>query len=183
MRRHSEIVLVYFFETFFKKVARDISFRDKADNGTVLNQLECKNALFIQASSHQTIYDSFDKYLILTTNKCLGNLAIGDKVIGRYSIHYLKTMVEELKRQLPQTDFNKISIPSHISKELLNINSTNLSTDPTFYKLRSDLYEIVSICYLDEGREDYIENMHNILQRILELDLADSNGNNPVIVC
>lgn len=180
MRRHTEMVLVFFFETFFKKIAREITFKDKADNGTVLNRLECKSALFVLASSHQTIYDSFDNYLILTINKCLGNLAIGDKVIGRYSIYYLKTMVEELKRQLPQTDFNKISIPSHISKELLNINSTNLSLDPTFFKLRSDLYEIVSICYLDEGRDDYIENMHNILQRILELDMAGSTGDNPV---
>jgi hypothetical protein len=132
------------------------------------------------AISQQNIFDSFNNYLILTINKCLGNLALGDKIVGRYSIHYLKVMVEDLKRQLPQADFNKTSIPSHISKELLNINSTNLS-DPSFYKLRSDLYEIISICYLDEAREDYIENMHTILQRIFELDLAGTGCDNPVL--
>lgn len=179
MRRHTEIVLVYFFESFFRKLNRDILFREKTEDGQIINLLDCKSSLFKMAKSHQNIFDSFDKYLILTVNKCLGNLALGDKVVGRYSISYLKMMVEDLKRQLSQQDFNRISIPSHISKELLNINSTNLS-DPTFFKLRSDLYEIISICYLDEAREDYIENMHAILERVFELDLSGANSDNPV---
>lgn len=179
MRRHTEIVLVYFFESFFRKLTRDIFFKEKTEEGQIINLLDCKSSLFIMAKGHQNIFDTFDNYLILTINKCLGNLALGDKVVGRYSISYLKLMVEELKRQLSQHDFNKISIPTHISKELLNINSTNLS-DPTFFKLRSDLYEIISICFLDEAREDYIENMHVILERIFELDLSGANAENPV---
>jgi hypothetical protein len=179
MRRHTEIVLVYFFESFFKKLTRDILFKEKTEDGQLVNLVDCKSALFNAAKNHQNIFEGFDKYLILTINKCLGNLALGDKVVGRYSIAYLKLMVEELKRQLSQADFNRISIPNHISKELLNINSTNLS-DPTFFKLRSDLYEIISICYLDEAREDYIENMHLILERIFELDLCGTNAENPV---
>lgn len=179
MRRHTEVVLVYFFESLFRKLTRDIYFKEKTEDGQILNMLDCKSQLFIMAKQHQNIFDSFENFLILTINKCLGNLALGDKVVGRYSISYLKLMVEELKRQLSQQDFNKISIPTHISKELLNINSTNLS-DPTFFKLRSDLYEIISICFLDEAREDYIENIHIILERVFELDLSGANAENPV---
>src|SRR3990167_1487166 len=97
---------------------------------------------------HQVVFNSLDSYLILTVNKCLGNLALGDKMIGRYSIAYVKLLVEDLKKHLKITSFNQIEVPNHISQELLKINSTNLS-DPLFYKLRSDLYEIISICFLD----------------------------------
>ena len=85
-------------------------------------------------------------------------------------------MVEELKKYLSHDEFNQVSIPTHISKQLLSINSTNLS-DPLFFKLRSDLYEIISICFLDEQREDFIENIHEILKRVFELDMTGQNVN------
>ena len=176
-RRHMEITVVCFFESFYKKVSREVIFREKDSNGLSVNLLDCKHNLFLFCLKSQSIFDSFESYVILTVNKCLGNLAIGDKIISRYSIFYLKLIVEELKKHLQLADFNQVSIPTHISKELLNINSTNL-TDPQFYKLRSDLYEIISICFLEEMREDYIDNIHTILQRVLDLDLkADTDHN------
>jgi hypothetical protein len=170
-RRHVEVVVIYFFENLLKKVSRDVFFVAK-DGEQVVNKLSCKHHLFQNCIMFQQLFQDFEQYLILTVNKCLGNLSIGDKIISRYSIFYLKLVVEELKRHLQLTDFNQVSIPTHISKELLNINNTNL-TDPQFYKLRSDLYEIISICFLEELREDCIENIHTVLDRILELDLVN----------
>lgn len=172
MRRNLEISIVYFFECLFKKISKEVIFQERADSGP--RKLDNRNPLYISMVPHQVVFNSLDSYLILTVNKCLGNLALGDKMIGRYSIAYVKLLVEDLKKHLKITSFNQIEVPNHISQELLKINSTNLS-DPLFYKLRSDLYEIISICFLDEQRDDYIENVHTLLGRVFEL-----NNNHPV---
>lgn len=165
-----ENTVVYFFDAFLRKIARDICFVARDPSGAQVNQLDCKHAIFVHCLRYQTVFDNFENYLVLTINKCLGNIGLGEMIIGRYSIFYLRTMVESLKKTLQIADFNNVSIPNHISNELLNINSTNLS-DPKYYKLRSDLYEIISICFLEEQREDYIENIHTVINRILEMDL------------
>lgn len=167
MRRNLELAIVYFFESFFKKISKEVFLQDRADGGP--KKLDNRNTLYLSVAGQQSVFNSLDNYLILTVNKCLGNLALGDKIIGRYSISYVKLLVEDLKKHLKVTCFNQIEVPNHISQELLNINSTNLC-EPLFYKLRSDLYEIISICFLDEQRDDYIENIHNLLSRVFELN-------------
>ena len=171
-RINIENSIVYYFHSFLSKISKDI-FHSKSEP----NILDCRSSVYISCMRYQTVFDSLEKYLILSINKCLGNLSLGEKVVGSYSIAYLKSMIENLKKHLQMAEFNTISIPSHISKELLNINSTNLS-DPAFYKLRSDLYEIISICYLEEQRDDYIENIHQIINRIFQLDIENNADQN-----
>jgi len=180
MRMNMENTVVYFFDAFLRKITKDITFVARDSSGMQVNQLDCKHSIFVHCLRYQSVFDSFENYLVLTINKCLGNIGLGEMIIGRYSIFYLRTMVESLKKTLQITDFNNVSIPNHISNELLNINSTNLS-DPKYYKLRSDLYEIISICFLEEQREDYIENIHTVINRILEMDLNSGDQHVPVL--
>lgn len=176
-RKIMEIVIIYFFEMFFKKIGRDCEFQALNEDKNVVNMVTNKNVLFNNCLRQQNVFDSFEKLMFLSVNKCLGNLELGDKIVSKYSIAFLKVLVEELKKSLATNDFAQIAIPRHLSNELLKINQTNL-VDPKFYKLRSDLYEIISICFLEELLEDYIENIHLILGRIIGLDLnqVDESG-------
>jgi hypothetical protein len=56
------------------------------------------------------------------------------------------------------------------SQELLKINQSALC-EPKFYKLRSDLYEVVSRCYLDDCYDEYISNSHKIFNMVVETNL------------
>lgn len=115
-----------------------------------------------------------ENFILLTINKSLGNFAYKDKIISKYSIHLIKTIVLKLKVKLTKEIFNDLSVSRHISQELLKINDSSLG-DPLFYKLRSELYEVISICYLNDSFKDYIPNIHLILNQILETNMKSDN--------
>lgn len=58
--------------------------------------------------------------------------------------------------------------------ELLKINNSSLG-EPKFYKLRSDLYEVVARSFLDDCYDEYIQNSHNIFNMIVETNLNKEN--------
>ena len=92
----------------------------------------------------------------------------------KYSIHLIKAIVLKLKVKLTKEIFNDLSVSRHISKELLKINDSSLG-DPVFYKLRSELYEVIAICYLNDSYKDYIPNIHLILSQIMETNMRGDN--------
>ena len=91
----------------------------------------------------------------MTVDKCLGNFAYRDKIVSQYSISLIKKIILKLKAKLSKQEFNNLPISRHISAELLKINDSSLA-EPKFYKLRSSLYEVISICYLNDTYKDYI---------------------------
>ena len=101
-----------------------------------------------------------ESFIFLTINKCLGNFTFKDKIVMKYSIHLIKAIVLKLKVKL--------------TKELLKINDSSLG-DPVFYKLRSELYEVIAICYLNDSYKDYIPNIHLILSQIMETNMRGDN--------
>ncbi len=123
---------------------------------------------------HQKIFEGVEEFIFLTVNKALGNFALKDKIISRYSIYLINQIIVRLKSKLNRDIFNELQILRHISTELLKINDTSLA-DPTFYKLRSELYEVISICYLNDSYKDYIPNIHLVLNQILETNLKGDN--------
>ena len=104
----------------------------------------------------------------------MGNFAFKDKIISKYSIHLVKNIITKLKLKLTKEVFNELPILQHISKELLKINDSSLA-DPLFYKLRSELYEVISLCYLNDSFKDYIPNIHLVMTQILETNLKGEN--------
>lgn len=57
--------------------------------------------------------------------------------------------------------------------ELLKINGSALC-EPKLYKLRSDLYEVVAKCYLDDCNDDYIGNAQKIFGMVVETNLNNT---------
>lgn len=115
-----------------------------------------------------------ENFIFLTINKCLGNFTYKDKTVMKYSIHLIKSIVQKLKIKLTKEIFNDLTISRHISQELLKINDSSLG-DPAYYKLRSELYEVISICYLNDSYKDYIPNIHLILNQIMETNMRGDN--------
>ena len=62
------------------------------------------------------------------------------------------------------------------SQELLKINESALC-EPKFYKLRSDLFEVVSKCFLEDSFDEYIENSHKIFKMIIETNIEKGGSN------
>jgi hypothetical protein len=136
--------------------------------------LTSNDPLFILLINQQNIFKSMENFIFLTINKSLGNFDYKDKIVSKYSIHIIKSIVLKLKVKLTKEIFNELSVSKHISKELLKINDSSLG-DPAFYKLRSELYEIISICYLNDSFKDYIPNIHWIMNQILETNMRSDN--------
>lgn len=132
------------------------------------------DALFVNLVNQQNIFKTMENFIFLTINKCLGNFAYKDKIVMKYSIQLIKSIVLKLKVKLTKEIFNDLSVSRHISQELLKINDSSLG-DPTYYKLRSELYEVIAICYLNDSYKDYIPNIHLILGQIMDTNMRGEN--------
>jgi hypothetical protein len=111
--------------------------------------------------------------------KVIGNFNFGNKTLAKYSIFVLKNIVTKISKDLKKKAKENFLL-SNISQQLFNTNSGMLA-DPKFFKLRylliirSDLYETIAIGYLDDRSDDYIENAHNVFERIMVMDWPDKN--------
>lgn len=130
--------------------------------------------LFNFLLANQNVFKSVEEFLLLTVNKCLGNFACKDKLVSKFSIFLIKTVVLKLKDKVSKENFNNLKVCEHISRELVKINESSLA-DPQFYKLRSELYEVISICYLSDSYKDYIPNIHAVLNQIHETNMKGDN--------
>lgn len=70
--------------------------------------------------------------------------------------------------------FRELSLIKYWTTELQKINQSALS-EKAFYKLRSDLFEVVSKSYLDDHYDEYITNAHNIFKMIKETNSIQQN--------
>lgn len=168
--RHSEMCVQYFQEWFSELSIDDLVFP------TDKSPIETGNKIFNNTCANvEGLFTGVESYHLLLTNKILANFSFKDKIIGRYSIMIQKNFIEKFKRRLPRKSFKEMDLQHQWSTELLRINDSALS-EPKFYKLRSDLYEVVSRCYLDDCYDEYIQNSHKIFNMVLETNM-NTGGN------
>ena len=122
----------------------------------------------MQASAH---IQSFQQFFDLFVNKVIGNLNFGNKILAKYSIFVLKHIVSKVSKDLKKKAKDNFLL-NNICMELFKTNTSMLG-DPKYYKLRSDLYETISIGYLDDRSDDYIENSNSVFKKIIEMDWVD----------
>lgn len=113
----------------------------------------------------------FQNFFQLFVEKVIGNLNFGNKTLAKYSIFVLKNMVAKVSKDLKKKAKDNLLL-NNISVKLFYINTSMLG-DPRFYKLRSELFETISIGYLDDRSDDYIENSQSVFRRIMEADWPD----------
>ena len=117
--------------------------------------------------------ENFQQFFEMFITKVVGNLNFGNKVLAKYSIHVLKNVVSKIAKDLKKQSNDKTLLNS-ISLRLFETNTSMLG-HPKFYKLRSDLYETISIGYLDDRGDDYIENSNQVFQKIINMNWPDKN--------
>jgi exportin-7 len=154
-----ELVLLFFIEQY---MALTLDALDTVAINTDI--IRCTSRIHTLTSKFLGT-DDYAKVADLVITKSLCNLQFNDQVILNYSIFLLRTMLLKLKRYLPRDKFRKLSLMDIITKSVNEFNSSALN-DKKFYKLRTQIYEIIAIMYLDDYFDTYLEALENICQTI-----------------
>lgn len=113
-----------------------------------------------------------EQFIFITTDKTLGNFGYRDELTSKYSISLLRKVVERVKGKIPKEVYSELGLAKHIVGQLLKINETALA-DPAFYKLRSDLFEVVSLCLHTEHPTEYLPHLRALIDQVL---ITNHNG-------
>lgn len=159
-----EMSSLFFLETFLTSA---IDNNKAAEDGTHLQLTDMLTSQTLQQLQIGTFAQFFDT----TTDKILGNLEYRVVPISEHSIAVLRVLIEKIKKVFKGKSRSNPLIDNFTSK-LQGINFSVLS-ERQFYKLRSRLFETISIGYLDDSFDDYVNNSHTILERILFSNTAD----------
>lgn len=162
-----EMSLLFFLETLMVNM---IENNIVAENGS---QLTLNDPLAVGLMERLGMSGGFQEFFELITNKILGNFEYRSLPLSELSIAVLKVMIEKLKRQFKGKSRANPLIDSFTSK-LQNINFSVLS-ERQFYKLRSKIFELIALGYLDDSFDDYVNNSHSIFERILTTNTVNGN--------
>lgn len=158
---------LYFFETFMTLVISTQSY------STELDLLIVDDELFKRLANNYKMSNSFEDFFDEMTSSIIDNLSYHNFTISKASLHVVRVMTDKLKRVFHGKKKDK-SIFDKLCNKLIADSNTHL-IEPKTLKLRTYLYEIIGLCYLDEKYSDYIENCHLILKQILDNN-TNQNG-------
>ena len=158
---------LYFFETFTTLVISTQTY------STELDLLIVDDELFKRLAETYNMSSSFEDFFDKVTTSITENLAYHSFTVSKASLHVVRTMTDKLKRVFHGKKKDK-GVFDKLCNKLIADSNVHL-VDPKNLKLRTYLYEIIGICYLDEKYSDYIENCHLILKQILDNN-TDRNG-------
>lgn len=112
------------------------------------------------------MFKSIEQFVFLTTDKTLGNFSYKDELTSKYSIALLRKLVEKIKSKTNNETYAELGLAKHIIGQLMKINESALA-DPAFYKLRSDLFEVVSLCLQSDYPNEYLPQLRAMIDQVL----------------
>lgn len=158
---------LYFFETFTTLVISTQTYSAELD------LLIVDDELYKRLANNYQMSNSFEDFFDKMSASIIDNLSYHSFTISKASLHVVRAMTDKLKRVFHGKKKDK-SIFNKLCNKLIADSNTYL-TETKSLKLRTHLYEIIGICYLDEKYSDYIDNCHLILKQILDNSI-DHNG-------
>ena len=164
-----EMSLLYFFEKFANKSLEKNIF------DSINQEIVIQDDFFIKVIANIGIQNGFSEFFEILTNKILGNLEYKNIALSKYSIYILNELIQRIKKILYGKVLNHY-ILDNFSKKLFFINNSSLS-QPKFYKLRTDLYEVLGISYLNDVSCDYIQNSKKLFNQIIQSNTEDNKIN------
>jgi len=72
-----------------------------------------------------------------------------------------------LKRHLPRESFKALNMTKNLSNTLLKLNDTVLDK-PVYYKLRTNVFEIITLIWIDDFQDNYLDSLEVICTNIKE---------------
>lgn len=158
---------LYFYETFTTLIISTQSY------SVELDLLIVDDELYKRLAANYSMSSSFEEFFDSMTSMIIDNLGYHNFPINKASLHVVRVMTDKLKRVFHGKKKDK-SIFNKLCSKLIADGNRHL-IEPKNMKLRTYLYEIVGLCYLDEKYSDYIDNCHLILKQILANN-TDANG-------
>lgn len=161
------LTTLYFLETFTSIVIAGQIYNAEQDC------LIMDDGLFKKLADEYKLAPTFEVFFDTVTDAISNNIVYGSYTVTKSSLNTIKFIVDKLKRTYNGRKKDK-TIFDKLCNKLIEKSNVYL-TDTKNLKLRTYLYEVIGICYLDEKYYDYIENCHLVLNQILDNN-KDSNN-------
>ena len=151
---------LYFFEIFTSIAIGNIIYNSEQDC------LILDEGLFKCLVEEYKLAPSFEAFFDQLTGAIINNLGYKNYSVTKASLTVIRIVVDRLKRIFNGRKKDKLIFDTLCNK-LIDQNNLHLA-DAKCIKLRTNLYEVIGVCYLDERYPDYIENCHLVLNQVLE---------------
>lgn len=164
IRRSLEMSILFFFELFVGYL------KQNSVNGSDPSGLSINSEAWTQVLSIG-IFDSYNKFFGILSDKILSNFRLNDHLLSRYSVQVMRAVVEKTKKMV---EVSKQAEMLHgLAEKLFGVIDQLLSS-PKHMKIRSELIQLLAVIYLDDVSEDYIENAKMLMSKLDLLSLREN---------
>lgn len=85
-----------------------------------------------------------------------------------------------MKHSITRDSFKKLSTMKTLSQNLLQLNSTSLNKKE-FFKIRTNVFEIISVLWLDDFHDNYLQMLEEVSLNIKNMNFPTNEINKVIL--
>lgn len=163
---HFKIAQLYLTEQVFMFTRSSVIQSEQWQSAQGGEALGCANPLIEAMLRSQSVFPGhIEGMLVHFAATCFRNISVKSPVVSKYAFKLLNTVLG-IKNSLNRGCFAQLQLTRFISENLLaSLGSMPLSQEGM--EKREQLFEAMSLCYISDYLDDFIQNCHTIIAKIL----------------
>jgi hypothetical protein len=164
---HFKIAQLYLIEQIFMFTRSNIIQSELVQEAQDSEQLSCASPLIDAIIKSQNVFQpKLEGMFVYFAATCFRNFSVKSPVVSKYAFKLLNIILG-IKNSLNRVCFSKLQLTRFISD---NIHATlgAMPLTPDGMEKRELLFEAMSICFISDYLDDYIQNSHLIVGKILQ---------------
>ncbi|CAK84583.1 unnamed protein product (macronuclear) [Paramecium tetraurelia] len=163
-----KMAILSFIESFITTTIDSFCYEQETQQFKNLSQLYSQ---LIRADQR---YQNYLLVLETMLEECFQVFTYGDPFLIEFSLKLIEYIYQKVKKYIPRKVFKACSITDMLKQFFLQLNITCLST-PQYIKKRALVFKIITIVWVDDCSDDYVNALVDIYNQIKQSILTEIN--------